>query len=124
MLRFVLDKRVKGNPDALAQRVSQLDPNTKWEVVAKPYKSQRSLQQNDWARKYARDASKYFGYTPDEMYDILMYKHNPVFITDKVTGEVIRMNGHFSKLKTDEAAVVQEAILRWGVELGFVWEGE
>jgi hypothetical protein len=123
MIDHTLNKAVSGNEEFLISRIKQLDPTKRWQVSVKPYKSKRTLAQNDWARGYARKASKHFGYTPDEMYDILMFKHNPIFVTDKDSGEVIRMPGSFSKLDTKEAAEVQEAIIQFGAEHGFYLDG-
>lgn len=119
MINFVL---TNGNLPALIKQLERLDVTQRWSVRISEWKSKRSLAQNDWVRKYARDASKHFGYEPDEMYDILMFKHNPVYVIDKETGEELKLAGHFSKLNTKEAAEVQERILRWGNSMGFYWE--
>jgi hypothetical protein len=119
MIDHTLNKAVAGNYAFLIKRLDALDPTVRWQVTVKPFKSKRTLAQNDWARGYARKASQHFGYTPDEMYDILMFKHNPIFLTDKDSGEVIRMPGSFSKLDTKQAAEVQEAIIQFGAEHGF-----
>lgn len=108
----------------LFAKISALDLSLGYVISAKIRKSTRSIEQNNWARGYARDSSSYFGYTPDEMYDTLMYKHNPKFVIDKETGESIRMPGSFSKLNTADAAKVQEQIEIWGSSMGFYWDRE
>lgn len=110
------------NQASLIDKINRLDPTERYLCEIKPHKSQRSLAQNKWARAYAKDLGAHLGYEPDEMYEILMYKFNPVFITDKETGEQIRLAGHFSKLRTNEAAEVQDKIQRWSAGLGFFWD--
>jgi hypothetical protein len=83
-------------------------------------KSARSLEQNNWMRKYARDFGAHFGYDADFAYDMLMYKFNPVFRI--IDGDEIRMPGSFSKLDTKEAADVQDACMRYGIDNGFYWD--
>jgi hypothetical protein len=110
------------NQQGLINKLNLVPPTEKHLVTVKPYKSQRSLQQNKWIRTYATDLGKHLGYEPNEMYDILMYKFNPVF--RMIDGKEIQMPGHFSDLKTDEAADVQDRVQRWAATLGFFWEGE
>lgn len=115
-----LNRASNGNLDYLIKRLSELDPNKVWTVTASEYKKKRSNQQNRWVRGFAKELGAHLGYSADEMYELIMYKHNPVFITDKETGEVVRMAGHFSKLNTADAAKVQEQIEIWAAGLGFV----
>lgn len=112
------------NTAPLYAQIERLDPTQRFKVTVTPWKSKRSLAQNKWVRGYAKDLGKHLGYEPDEMYEILMYKFNPLFITDKETSEVIRLPGHFSSLKTDAAAEVQNEIQRWASGLGFYWDGQ
>ena len=118
VIRFVI---YGNNKPSLYKQIEALDPTIKHVAEIKPYKSKRSLEQNRWVRGYAKDLGQHLGYEADEMYELLMYKFNPLFIVDKETGEQIRMAGHFSSLKTDVAADVQDQIQRWGGNLGFYW---
>jgi hypothetical protein len=120
----ILDKSIPRNIEYFNERINQLDITRRWNIEVKEYKSQRSLQQNRWARKFASEFGKHIGYEPDEAYDLLMYKCNPIFKTDPSTGEQIRLNGHFSKLDTKEAAEVQEAMIRFCGALGFYFNEE
>lgn len=119
MIKFIL---YASNYPSLFKQIQALPPTVKHVVTVKEYKSQRSLEQNRWVRGFARDLGNHLGYEEREMYDILMYEHNPVYIFRKDTGEVIRLAGHFSDLKTDEAAEVQDKIQRWAANMGFFWE--
>lgn len=108
----------ESNRDNAKAEIDKLNPTVKWVMTLKPYKSQRSKDQNDWARKFARDFGKHFGYDADFAYDMLMFKCNPIFKQD-LDGNEIRMAGHFSKLNTAEAAEVQELMIRYAGEHGF-----
>jgi hypothetical protein len=109
------------NHQALFDKLSALDPTRLWDIEWRERKSVRTTEQNNWVRKYARDFGKHFGYDADFAYEMLMYKFNPVFITDP-QGNELRICGHFSKLNTKDAAEVQEQILRYGTENGFYWD--
>jgi hypothetical protein len=111
------------NRDSFFEQVKKLDPTVLWQAKIVERKSQRSLQQNKWARKFAAEFGKHIGYEPDEAYDILMYKCNPVFKIDPVTKKEIRLAGHLSKCDTKEGAEVQERMIRFGESVGFYWDG-
>ncbi len=67
------------------------------------------------------DFGKHFGYDADFAYDILMYKFNPVFKYD-IEGNELRLPGSFSKLNISDAAIVQDNMLRYGIDNGFYWD--
>jgi hypothetical protein len=110
------------NRDGLFEKIRQLNPLVLWTCTIREKKSKRTLQQNKWARKFASEFGKHIGYEPDEAYDLLMYKCNPVFKTDPTTGNEIRLAGHFSKLDTADAANVQEVMIRFCAGLGFYFD--
>ena len=116
------------NRPSLDQKLDGLDPRFLWDIKVTQRKSKRSNAQNSWARKYASEFGKHFGYDADFAYDLLMYKCNPVFKADPETGAEIRLGGHLSKKEdgtprnTAEAAEVQEAMLRFGDSLGFYFD--
>lgn len=125
MKPFVITPQNK--PHAIAH-IERLDPTKQWEMIIRERKSTRSLEQNRWIRGFAADLGDYLGYSPDECYEMLMFKFCPHFIVDPQTQKEIRTAGHFSKKQdgtprnTAEAAEVQDAVQRWAAELGFVWE--
>ena len=123
-IKHILDKNSEANKDALFQKIKDLDSKVLWDIKIDKHKEKRSLEQNDWARKFARSCGEYMGYTPDEMYELLMYKCNPKFITDVESGEEIRSAGHFSDLSTKDAAMVQDRMINWGLEMGFYFEDD
>jgi hypothetical protein len=118
------------NLSFLVQKMERLDPHKRWVCNVTEKKSRRSNEQNKWMRGFAADFGAHFGYSPDESYELLMYKFCPEFITDPETQEEIRKPGHFSKKQdgtprdTKEAAEIQEAVLMWAASLGFVWDME
>lgn len=118
-----------GNEASLIEKIKRLDKtNTLYSVNIQPKKSKRSNQQNKWVRGLAKDFGEYLGYTPDECYELLMYKFCPEFIENPENGDEIRVPGHFSKKQdgrprdTKDAAEIQDAMQRWAAQLGFVWE--
>lgn len=111
------------NRDNLIAQIRSLDVTRLWQATIAEKKSKRSLEQNKWARAFARDWGSHIGYEADEAYNLLMFKCNPIFVTDKATGEVIRLAGSFGKLNTKEAANVQETMIRFAAETGFYWDG-
>ena len=111
----------KSNLPYLFEKIKALDLSLGYvaNVTLKSHK--RTLSQNDWVRKFARDFGNHFGYEADFAYDMLMFKFNPIFKTDP-DGNEIRIGGSFSKLNTTEAALVQENMLKYGIKHGFFWE--
>lgn len=102
-------------------KLNDLDLSKGYVANVKIKASKRSLEQNSWVRKFARDFGEHFGYDADFAYEMLMWKFNPVFKTDP-DGNEIRIAGSFSKLTTAEAAKVQDAMLRYGIEHGFIFD--
>lgn len=116
------------NKSNLIAKIEALDPHKQFVCNITEKKSKRSNDQNRWMRAFAADFGAHIGYTPDEAYTLLMYKFCPEFMTDPETGEEHRFPGHFSRKQdgtprnTAEAAEIQEAVLVWGAQIGFIWE--
>jgi hypothetical protein len=110
------------NRDSFFEQVKKLDPTVLWEATIVERRSKLSAQQRKWARKFAAEFGKQIGYDPDEAYDLLMYKCNPVFKVDPVTQEEIRLPGHLTPKDTKIGAEVQERMIRFGESLGFYFE--
>lgn len=111
----------------LVQKLERLDCHKQWVVNVTEKRTKRSNEQNRWMRGFATDFGAYLGYTPDQAYELLMYEFCPEFVTHPNTGKEVRLPGHFSQKQdgtprdTKDAAEIQEAVLRWAAELGFVW---
>lgn len=114
------------NREAYCQKILALPKGVLYQSRVTEKKSKRSNEQNKWMRGFAADFGLHFGYSPDEAYDLLMYKFCPEFVTDP-EGNEIRMPGHFSKLQdgtprdTKNAAEIQEQVLIWGANLGVMF---
>jgi hypothetical protein len=70
------------NLSFLVQKMERLDPHKRWVCNVTEKKSRRSNEQNKWMRGFAADFGAHLGYSPDEAYELLMYKFCPEFITD------------------------------------------
>jgi len=65
----------KNNLDGLITKLKDLDQNVLWSVTVKPYKSTRSLDQNEYYWKLVTELADYFGLkSKDEMHEVLLYK--------------------------------------------------
>lgn len=122
MIDHTLDKSVNGNFSYLITRLNHLDPNTKWQITARPYKSKRSNQQNSRYWAFLTELGAHLGYTRDEMHDLCKYK----FLSEQVevNGESMVKLKSTHKTNTKEFAEYCEACEMWAVSLGFVWGGE
>jgi hypothetical protein len=65
----------KNNLDGLVSKLKELDQNVLWSVTVKPYKSTRTLDQNDYYWRLVAELADYFGLkSKDEMHEVLLYK--------------------------------------------------
>ena len=65
----------KNNLDGLVSKLKELDQDTLWSVTVKPYKSTRTLDQNDYYWRLVAELADYFGLkSKDEMHEVLLYK--------------------------------------------------
>ena len=65
----------KNNLDGLISKLKELDQDVLWSVTVKPFKSIRSLDQNEYYWKLVTELADYFGLKyKDEMHEILLYK--------------------------------------------------
>ena len=65
----------KNNLDGLVSKLKELDQNVLWSVTVKPYKSTRTLNQNDYYWRLVAELADYFGLkSKDEMHEVLIYK--------------------------------------------------
>ena len=72
MIKFTLGKN---NLDGLISKLKELDQEQLWSVTVKPYKSIRSLDQNDYYWNLVAELANYFGLkSKTEMHEVLLYK--------------------------------------------------
>jgi hypothetical protein len=71
-MNFTLNKN---NLNGLIIKLKELDQNVLWSVTVKPYKSTRTLDQNEYYWKLVTDLADYFGLkSKNEMHEVLLYK--------------------------------------------------
>ncbi len=71
-MNFTLNKN---NLNGLVGKLKELDQDKLWSVTVKPYKSIRSLDQNEYYWKLVTELADYFGLkSKDEMHEVLLYK--------------------------------------------------
>ena len=71
-MNFTLNKN---NLNGLVEKLKQLDQNVLWSVTVKPYKSTRTIDQNEYYWKLVTELANYFGLkSKDEMHEVLLYK--------------------------------------------------
>jgi len=119
MINHVLDKSVRGNAEFLQTRLNQLDPNTKWQVTARPYKSKRSLDQNSRLWELYTALGNYIGEDSERVHQLMGWQ----FLREQKTinGVNVEVIKSTTKLNTEEMVNYQDAIERWASEIGFVW---
>lgn len=72
MINFTLGKN---NLDGLISKLKELDPEQLWTVKITPYKSTRSLDQNEYYWRLVTELANYFGLkSKTEMHEVLLYK--------------------------------------------------
>ena len=71
----ILNTLGKNNLDGLISKLKELDPEQLWTVKITPYKSTRSLDQNEYYWRLVTELANYFGLkSKDEMHEVLLYK--------------------------------------------------
>lgn len=72
MITYTLNKN---NLNGLMEKIHQLDKESLWTVTVKPFKSTRSLDQNEYYWKLVTELANYFGLkSKNEMHEVLLYK--------------------------------------------------
>jgi hypothetical protein len=122
MIDHTLNKAVSGNYSFLIKRLDALDPSQRYQVSVRPYKSQRSLDQNSRLWQLYTQLGEYIGHEAGEVHLLMGYK----FLRSQkvVNGEVVDVIKSTTKLNTKDMTEYQDAIVRWAADIGFVWGGE
>ena len=87
------------------------------EVVIKPYKRNRSQEQNRLYWKWVDIIGKELGYEKDEMHDILVFKFLGM-VDKEIDGKKFEQLAETKKLKVGEMSDYLNSIERWVGELG------
>jgi len=114
-----LNKAVNNNYEFMLKRFSQLDPNTRWQVTVRPYKSKRSIDQNSRLWDLYTAIGRYIGEDAERVHELMGWR----FLREQATvnGETIWKIKSTTKLNTAEMVEYQDAIERWAAEIGFIW---
>jgi hypothetical protein len=110
------------NREFLFKKIENLDPTKQWICNITEKKSKRSSDQNSRYWKLLTDFGRYLGYESEEMHEICRYKYLREYVV--VGDERMEKLKSTTKLNTQEFTEYMDAIDRWAVSLGFVWEGE
>ena len=100
----------KNNLDGLISKLKELDQDVLWSVTVKPYKSTRTLDQNDYYWRLVAELADYFGLkSKDEMHEVLLYKLlseekqiknlNVITVGSTTKLNVKQMNDYIEKVK-------------------------
>ena len=98
------------------ERVQALNISTVWDISIKPYKKNRSLEQNALMWKLYGILGSELGYTPDEMHEALMRINLMPNIVDTIDGPVEVYST--KKLKVKPMAEYLDSIYRFAAEHG------
>ena len=106
-MNFTLNKN---NLDGLVNKLKELDQDKLWSVTVKPFKSTRSLDQNEYYWKLVTELADYFGLkSKNEMHEVLLYKLlseekqiknlNVITVGSTTKLNVKQMNDYIEKVK-------------------------
>ena len=115
MINFTLGKN---NLDGLILKLKELDPEQLWTVKIAPYKSTRSLDQNEYYWRLVTELANYFGLkSKDEMHQVLLYK----LLSEKkqIKNLEVITDGSTSKLNVKEFNEYLEQVKDFAMSYGF-----
>jgi hypothetical protein len=99
-------------------RIAALNIETVWDISIKPYKKNRSLEQNALMWKWNTIIGDHLGYTKDEMHEEFMRKFLPPVMIDTMSGPVEVYST--KQLKVKEMAEYLNHIERFAAEYAIV----
>jgi len=99
-------------------RIAALNIETVWDISIKPYKKNRSLEQNALMWKWNTIIGDHLGYTKDEMHEEFMRKFLPSVMIDTMSGPVEVYST--KQLKVKEMAEYLNHIERFAAEYAIV----
>lgn len=110
------------NRKNLFDKIEQLDAHKSWICNVTEKKSKRSIDQNSRYWKFLTDFGRHLGYEAEELHELCRFKFLREYVD--IGGERLERLKSTTKLTTAEFSEYMDAIDRWAVSLGFVWEGE
>ena len=105
---------------ALVKQLESLDPEQKFDVKVRPWKSKRSSEANRRYWALITGLGKHVGYTQDEMHEIMRYKFLRNMI--EINGESVPLLSSTTKLNTAQFADYMDAIERFGHGIGYYFQ--
>jgi hypothetical protein len=119
--RFILkDTNRLELPHTVAQWLLALSKDAlPYEIVAKPYRRNRRIEQNDFYWTLLTHISQETGYTKDDLHDMMRYKFLGMQ-QKEVAGVNIEYLPSTTKLKVGEMADYLTQIEQWASQLG-IW---
>lgn len=107
-------------PQIIAQWLMALSNDSlPYEIIAKPYKRNRSIESNDFYWTLLTHISTETGYSKDDLHDMMRYKFLGMQ-KKEVAGIVIEYLPSTTKLKVSEMADYLTQIEVWAAQLG-IW---
>jgi hypothetical protein len=110
------------NRDNLFAKIIALDPHKQWVCNITEKKKKRSLDQNSRYWKLLTDFGCYLGYEAEEMHELCSYRFLREYVM--VGDERLEKLQSTTKLNTQDFTEYMDAIDRWAVSIGYVWDGE
>lgn len=106
-------------PFLIKNRLETLDFSKKWEVIIQEKADDRTLEQNARLWKLYESIGNYFGYTKNEMHDLMGWEFLRYQVV--INGITIEKVESTTKLSTKRMAWYQEQIEIWAAKGG--WGG-
>jgi len=106
-----------GNRNNFVAQVQRLDPTIDWIADVRPYKAKRTLDQNSRLWKLYTALGDYIGLDSEEVHQLMGYRF--LRYQKQVGDKVEEFVKSTTKLSTKEMTDYQDAIERWGGEIGF-----
>jgi hypothetical protein len=114
-------RRVINNADQWRKMGQSMNFGSPMEVVVKPFRSRRSLDQNAKMHVMIRDLAAHLGYTQSELKDYLKHEYGPTkTLQIGETQKVIPLST--SEYNRAEAGEIIEILYMLGAECGYAFE--
>ena len=110
------------NKPNLITKIESLDPHKSWVCNITEKKTKRSTDQNSRYWKLLTDFGRYLGYEAEEMHELCRYKFLREYV--EIDGMELAKLKSTTKLTTQEFTDYMDAIDRWAVGMGFMWDGD
>lgn len=115
MIDLIIDFSDTSDKEKLFSLLKRLKP-VRHSVCIKQVREKRSGNQSRYYQGcIVAPLAAYFGYTKDDMHEILKLKFNPIIKENRITGEIYTIGGSTKELDTMAFEEYQEAIRIWAL---------